>query len=301
MSSTALGPRSCADECLPAGSPERPARPARLDAELAALVARFGLEPGLAPRLAALLGLLCSDPLAPTSIRDPARALELHLADALVALELPELACARLVVDVGSGAGLPGLPLALALPRARFMLLEASSRKCAFIARAAAACGADNATAIGARAEEWREGLASADLATARALAPLDVTLELAAPLLRVGGALVVWRGRRAADEERAAARAAAELGLIPSEIQAVRPFPAAAHRHLHVFRKARETPPAFPRRPGIARKRPLGGAPGGPGGRGRARRVPARGGFACEGVEERPGRRGPVSDRARR
>ena len=240
--------------------------PPRFHAELTALLARFGLAPSLVTRFARLLEALCSDPLAPTSVREPARALELHLADSLVALELEQLACARRVVDIGSGAGLPGLPLALALPEARFALLDSSSRKCAFVARVAAACGARNVSTVAVRAEEWHEGAGTADVATARALAPLSVTVEYAAPLLRVGGDLVVWRGRRERDQERAAADAAVALGLEPGEIHAVQPFPAAEHRHLHLYRKVRETPPGFPRRPGLARKRPLGRPRSGPG-----------------------------------
>jgi 16S rRNA (guanine527-N7)-methyltransferase len=74
-----------------------------------------------------------------------------------------------------------------------------------------------------------------------------------------IGGTLVVWRGRRDADAEAAAARAAAEVGLEPTEIRLVQPFPGAEHRHLHLMSKVTSTPRGFPRRPGIAVKRPLG------------------------------------------
>jgi 16S rRNA (guanine527-N7)-methyltransferase len=94
---------------------------------------------------------------------------------------------------------------------------------------------------------------------TARALAPLAVLAEYAAPLLREGGVLVAWKGRRDAQEERDAAAAAEELGLAVEEIRPVRPYPEAEHRHLHLLRKVAPTPDRFPRRPGIARKRPLG------------------------------------------
>jgi 16S rRNA (guanine527-N7)-methyltransferase len=97
-------------------------------------------------------------------------------------------------------------------------------------------------------------------LATARALGPLPVVLELAAPLLTVGGTLVAWRGKRRDEEEDAGRRAAAELGLEPGEVTAVAPFPG-ARRHLHAFRKAAPTPPRYPRRPGRASRRPLGAA----------------------------------------
>jgi 16S rRNA (guanine527-N7)-methyltransferase len=112
-----------------------------------------------------------------------------------------------------------------------------------------------------ARAEQWSAGLVANDVVTARAVAAQPVVLEYAAPLLRLGGVLVDWRGRRSSAEEAAARTAAAELGLELREIRRVTPFARAAHRHLHVFEKVAQTPPRFPRRAGIARKRPLGAA----------------------------------------
>jgi 16S rRNA (guanine527-N7)-methyltransferase len=109
------------------------------------------------------------------------------------------------------------------------------------------------------RAEEWREGVSRCDVVTARALAPQPVVLEYAAPLLRMGGTLVDWRGRRDEAAEEAAQRAAALLGLSRAEIRRVIPFEGASDHHLHVFVKTGETPARFPRRAGIARKRPLG------------------------------------------
>jgi len=116
-----------------------------------------------------------------------------------------------------------------------------------------------NAAVIHARAEAWREGLGWADLVTARALAPLDVVAEYAAPLLRAGGTLLAWRGRRDAAAERAGSVAAEQLGLEVSDILPVEPYRGASHRHLHLFVKTSVTPQRFPRRPGVARKRPLG------------------------------------------
>ncbi len=109
------------------------------------------------------------------------------------------------------------------------------------------------------RAESWPDGLAAFDVVTARALAPLSVVVEYAAPLLVLGGTLVAWRGRRDPAAERGAAAAAAEVGLEPGEIVAVQPYRAAQNRHLHLMSKVIQTPPGFPRRPGMALKRPLG------------------------------------------
>jgi 16S rRNA (guanine527-N7)-methyltransferase len=138
-------------------------------------------------------------------------------------------------------------------------LVESSARKCAFMRAAIAAAHAGNAKVICSRAEDWTDGRGGCDLVTARALAALPVAAEYAAPLLRIGGALVVWRGRRDPAAEAAAKAAADELGLQADDPVSVRPYPAAEHRNLHLFRKIAETPARFPRRPGVAIKRPLG------------------------------------------
>ncbi len=210
-------------------------------------------------RLGRLSTLLATDKHAPTTVRDPLRIVEDHLADSLVALELDPVLEADSVVDLGSGAGVPGLPLAIALPEASFALLESSGRKASFIERAADVCALTNVEVVNARAEAWREGMGRFDLAMVRALAALDVVLEYAAPLLVVGGYLVAWRGRRDPEDEAAAGRAAAILGFESAAVRHVHPFPEARNRYLHLLLKVRETPARFPRRPGIALKRPLG------------------------------------------
>jgi 16S rRNA (guanine527-N7)-methyltransferase len=227
--------------------------------ELAPLVDRYGLPPTAIAQLKGLLDVLAADPHAPTTVRDPAGAARAHLADALVGLELRELRTARTIADLGAGAGFPGLPLAAALPACTVVLVESNARKCAFIEAAAAAAQLPNAEVVAARVESWSEGAGRCDVVTARALAPLGVLGEYAAPLLRQGGVLVAWKGRRDADEERTGASAAGELGMVVEEVRPVTPYPGALHRHLHVLRKVGPTPARFPRRPGMARKRPLG------------------------------------------
>ena len=212
-------------------------------------------------QLEALLERVAEDPEAPTTVTARAGILRDHLADSLVALDLPEVREARAIADLGAGAGFPGLALAIALPAARVSLVESHGRKCAFINAAIDACGLVNAIAVHARAEEWAPGRGACDLVTARALAPLAVVAEYAAPLLTLGGSLVAWRGRRDPEDEAAGARAAAELGLEPGAVVPVTPYPGALHRHLHLMRKVAPTPDRFPRRAGMARKRPLGGA----------------------------------------
>lgn len=229
-------------------------------AELAPLAERFALGESAPAALASLATLLAEDPLAPTTVRDPAQVRDDHLADSLVALELPQVRAARRIVDIGAGAGLPGLPLALALPAATVTLVEGNGRKCAFIARAAATMGLTNVSVAHARAEELHGELGRADIVSARALAPLAVVAEYAAPLLRMDGFLVAWRGKREPQVEAEGARAAEILGLCVHDPVQVYPYPGAEHRYLHLMSKVSPTPERFPRRPGMARKRPLGG-----------------------------------------
>ncbi len=189
---------------------------------------------------------------------DPREAVDVHVADSLVGLEVEDVRRAEVLADLGAGAGFPGLVLAAALPAARVVLVESVGRKAEFLRRAASALGLERAEVVALRAEEWRAGLGACDVVCARALARMDVLAEYAAPLLREGGALVAWKGRRDAEEERGGAAAAARLGLAVEEVREVHPWPEAQARHLHVLRKVAPTPPGFPRRPGMARKRPL-------------------------------------------
>jgi 16S rRNA (guanine527-N7)-methyltransferase len=226
---------------------------------LVRLAMRYGLSDGQREQLAALLAVLERDEHAPTTVRDSAQAVNVHVADSLVALELEAVRSAEVIADLGSGAGFPGLAIAVALPASEVRLIESQARKCRFIEEAIAESGLQNARVVCARAEEWRDGLGCHDLILARALASQPVVLEYASPLLRLGGTVVDWRGCRVEAEEVAAFDAARELGLRGMEVRRVEPFAGAREHHLHVFRKDEDTPARFPRRAGIARKRPLG------------------------------------------
>jgi 16S rRNA (guanine527-N7)-methyltransferase len=205
--------------------------------------------------LQTLLDLLASRD-APTTVHDPRRALDVHLADSFAGLAVPELREARLIADIGSGAGLPGLPLALALPNARVLLVESQRRKCAFLERAVDALGLTNAEVICARVEELAER--DCDVVTARALAALPVLCEYAAPLLHEGGVLLAWKGAVDPAEEADGHAAAEGLGLQREAVRPVAPYEGSERRTLHVLRKIAPTPPGYPRRPGMATKRPL-------------------------------------------
>jgi 16S rRNA (guanine527-N7)-methyltransferase len=225
---------------------------------LAGLAARYGLSKGQVDQLGSILAVLASNELAPTTVREPAHALDVHLADSLVALELEAVRDAVRIVDIGAGAGFPGLPLAVALPSAEVWLVESQARKCGFVEGLVAGSGMMNAKVVCARAEQWQEGLGVNDLVVARAVASQPVVLEYAAPLLRLGGALIDWRGRRDPEEERSAVAAAELLGLRLESIQRVEPYEGVRDHHLHVYLKLEETPKRFPRRAGMARKKPL-------------------------------------------
>jgi len=226
---------------------------------LAALGDRHGLSDGQIGQLRCLLELLASDPHAPSTVTAAHQAIDVHVADSLTALDLGVFESAGRVVDIGSGAGFPGLPLAVALPAANVSLLESSARRCDFIERAGSAAGLRNIEVVASRVESWDPGADETDVVTARAVAPLAVLCEYAAPILRLGGALVVWRGHRDREAEAAAGRAAVELGLESRAPVRSEPYPGSQEHHLHVYVKVGPTPGRFPRRPGIASKRPLG------------------------------------------
>jgi 16S rRNA (guanine527-N7)-methyltransferase len=233
-----------------------------LSAEVAArlgwLSSRYELPAGAEGQLAALLDLVAAEPAAITAVREPTEGVDVHVADSLVALDLAVVRGARQIADLGSGGGFPGLALAIALPATRVALVESVARKCAFLAGAAATLGLDNVEVVNARAEAWVQGLGVHDLVVARALAPLPVLVEYAAPLLAAGGALVVWKGRCDPAEEADGRAAAAALGMSDPERVPVEPFPGSHGRHLYLSSKVSRTPARYPRRPGMARKRPV-------------------------------------------
>ena len=233
--------------------------PAR-NVTIADLTARFHLPEPAEAQLTELTAMVSADRGAPTTLHEPRRVIDDHIADSLVALELDHVPwMSGTIADLGAGAGFPGLPLAVALPAAQVVLVESNTRKCDFLRATIRRLGLDNVEIERARAEQWLAGLGACDVVVARALAALPVVAEYAAPLLRTGGALVAWRGRRDPVDETMGAIAAAELGLEPLDVVSVAPYQDARHRHLHVMVKIAPTPPRFPRRPGVARKHPLG------------------------------------------
>lgn len=192
------------------------------------------------PRLHAWVDALLSTP-GLTAIRNREEAWRRHVEDSLTGLPLVR-AFGGPIVDVGSGGGSPGIALAAALPDREVTLLEANGRKFTFLQRRAASF--PNVRVVNARAEEHE--LDHYGVAVAKALAPPPVAAEWCLPLVVPGGAVVLWVGP-AADVDRVR-RVAERLG---GELTERRPG-------LIVLRKVAPTPAGFPRRPGMARKRPL-------------------------------------------
>jgi 16S rRNA (guanine527-N7)-methyltransferase len=176
-----------------------------------------------------------------TSVRDPVEARRVHLEDSLSALETVRRFDGS-IVDVGSGGGAPGIPLAAALPEREITLLESNRRKCAFLERWTAEL--PNLRVVCGRAEE--QPVDTYGVAVAKALAPPPVAAEWCLPLVAPRGAAVLFVGPSADS-----ARVAAVAEQLAAELVESAPG-------LLVLRKLGPTPPGFPRRPGIARKRPL-------------------------------------------
>jgi 16S rRNA (guanine527-N7)-methyltransferase len=192
-----------------------------------------------------------------TAVTDPDEAWTKHVFDSLTLLPYVLGAEARHVIDVGSGGGLPGVPLAIALPEVDFTLLEATGKKAGFLCDVAERLALANVEVVNDRAEtigrdrdRHREQY---DLVVARAVGKLAVLAELTVPLARVGGHVAAIKGARAAREIEQAARA---LHLLHGEVVETARTPTGT---IVVIQKRRRTPKLYPRRPGEPRRAPLG------------------------------------------
>jgi len=177
-----------------------------------------------------------------------------HIEDGRRGLTLVDAEPAGSIIDVGSGNGVPGLVLAIERPDRDVVLLEANGRKAASLSALAASLGLPHVSVLSERAETAAAGLHRDRhaIAVSRALAPPVVTVEYCLPLVRPGGCLIAWLGTFDAKSLGAAAR---ELG---GHAERVLRVPGSRQQALVVIRKTEATPPQFPRRPGMAAKKPI-------------------------------------------
>ncbi|HET6744816.1 MAG TPA: 16S rRNA (guanine(527)-N(7))-methyltransferase RsmG [Candidatus Limnocylindria bacterium] len=197
-----------------------------------------------------------------TRVTEPYEVARLHILDAVAAIGLVDETGAQAAVDLGSGGGVPGIPLAIARPEVRWLLVDSVGKKVAVLQEFIDELGLANVSVISERAEtlgqssEHRERY---DLVAARACAALPVLAELALPLLSVGGTLIAWKGPLAdEDAELRRGRAAAAL-LGAGEVRVLPASEPVLGGHTFVMAtKERPTPAGYPRRPGEPGRRPL-------------------------------------------
>ena len=197
-----------------------------------------------------------------TRIIDPAEIAIKHYLDSLsIWPALPPQPAPLSIIDVGSGAGFPGLPLKLAQPNLRLTLLESTGKKTAFLQHVCKTLQLSQVTILTARAEEAGQQSAHReqyDVAVARAVAPLQILAEYTLPFVKVGGRIILQKGQDPANEITAAKNAIGILGGKLSEIVPVAIPGLSAQRHLIVLRKHKPTPKPYPRRPGLPAKKPI-------------------------------------------
>lgn len=202
-----------------------------------------------------------------TAIKEPSEVLSKHVADCLACGEFIRKITADcgitsgMILDVGSGAGFPSLPVAVTLPDFSVTALDSTAKKINYIKISAEAMGLKNVDGIATRAEELavdKSYRGSFDVVTARAVSRLNVLLELCAPFLKIGGVMVAMKGAIAEEEAREAASAARKLGLAPAEIISYNLPNMEDSRAFVVYRKISVTPDSYPRPYSKITKKPL-------------------------------------------
>jgi 16S rRNA (guanine527-N7)-methyltransferase len=196
--------------------------------------------------------------------RDPRSILVDHILDSLGCFLFAPLLQARRIADVGSGGGLPGLPIKIAQPALRATLLESTGKKARFLRHAIERLTLDGVKVIDGRVEEVAHVSGyrgTHDVVTARAVARLSVVAEYCVPLLKVGGHVISMKAKLETEELSEGVRAAESLGARVSEVLQVPHLPqvGAKERRLVILEKVRETPGKYPRKVGVPAKKPLG------------------------------------------
>lgn len=199
-----------------------------------------------------------------TAITVPTQAWTRHILDSLTLVPFINSAEAKKVIDIGSGGGLPGIPLAIIMPNVQFTLVESTGKKARFLQETAAQLQLSNVIVLNERAEvlgqDHREGgqREQYDVVIARAVGRLPVLLELTVPLVKIGGHVMAMKGEKAAEE---IADAKAALHLLHAHVVDSHQTPTGT---IVVIEKQRKTPRTYPRAPGEPKRAPLGGYSGG-------------------------------------
>jgi 16S rRNA (guanine527-N7)-methyltransferase len=196
-----------------------------------------------------------------TAITDPAAVRVRHFLDSLSLARVVDLRSGMQVIDVGTGAGFPGLPLAMVYPALQVTLLEATGKKINFLQHIIDTLNLANAVTLKARAEEaghMRDQRAAYDLVLARAVARLPGLLEYMLPLAKVGGLCIAMKGKTAQEEAERSKRALETLGGKLRAIETVQLPERDEPHYLVVVEKISATPPLYPRKPGIPTRKPL-------------------------------------------
>jgi 16S rRNA (guanine527-N7)-methyltransferase len=190
-----------------------------------------------------------------TAITEPAAVAKLHLLDSLTVLTAADLN-GKSLIDVGCGAGFPGVPVAIACPNAKVTLLDSLGKRMNWLESILPQLGV-SARCITARAEEAvAEHREKFDYATSRAVARLNILLELTAPYVRIGGAVIALKGSAARQELEEAKSAVKKLGL---KVEEIKDFTVDGATHsVIILRKIAKTPPQFPRRYAKIKQSPL-------------------------------------------
>jgi len=196
-----------------------------------------------------------------TAITDPTSMAIRHFLDSLTLAKVLDLRSDLRIIDVGSGAGFPGIPLQIVCPQLDMTLLEATGKKVTFLEHIIDTLKLPNARALKGRAEEigrMREHRAAYDVAVARAVARLPILLEYLLPLVKIGGLCIAMKGKTAHDEAESSAHALSVLGGRLSRIEAFQLPDVEETHYLVLVEKVATTPALYPRRPGLPTQQPL-------------------------------------------
>lgn len=191
-----------------------------------------------------------------TAIKDPNVFIEKHFIDSLYAVNLVEIQEAETVMDIGTGGGFPGVPLAIMFPEKEFVLLDSLSKRLKIINELSADININNVETCHGRAEdfaqeeEYREKF---DLVVSRAVAELNVLVEYCLPFVKLGGTFIAYKSQGIDDEIAAAEKAVKETGGRISRIKKV-----SETHSLIIIKKEKKTPKKYPRKAGVPKKDPI-------------------------------------------